>query len=71
MIYRITIDMIFNDYGPVDDILDKCRDHEEAAITLNPGTPYAEHSKILAQECHHNSQSPEPCHTTYTWESSP
>lgn len=54
MLYRIQIDLAFEDQDPVDDILDKCLDHFDDAVTLNPNTQYVERGYIKVHNCFHD-----------------
>jgi len=69
MIYRITVDMMFNDPDPMGDILEEVQCHEHQAITINPGQPNEEKSIIDVVQCHHDETPTSPCHSIYHWES--
>jgi len=67
LLHRITIDMIFRDVDPINDILDKVKDHQDQAITINPGQPDQEHSYWYTQECNHDEVHDGPCTETAAW----
>lgn len=67
MIHRIVINMMFTDKDAMDDILDKVKDHEDEAITINPGKPNQERSYWVTQECNHDEHHTGPCTDTGSW----
>lgn len=61
MIYRIRIDLAFDHPDPVNDILDKAKDHFQDAHTLNPGEPNEQRGYIISEHCFHDQSPFLPC----------
>lgn len=64
MFYRIRINLAFYEYSDMDDILDKALEKFPQAHTINPGQPNQERGFIIAEECHHDEEPPQPCQIT-------
>lgn len=61
MLYRITIDLAFEEEDPTDDILDKTLDHLAKAVTINPDLPSEERGFIKLVKCYHDEDPHRPC----------
>ncbi|MBA7668784.1 hypothetical protein ES703_76900 [subsurface metagenome] len=61
MLYRVKIDLSFQDWDAVNDIVDKATDHLGEAVTINPGQPNEERGFIRTEECHHDESPSIPC----------
>ena len=61
MKYRITLDCIFNDLDPMNDILEETKRRFPQAITITHPGGFQEKSFYTTQECHHDESSDIPC----------
>lgn len=64
MLYRIHLNLAFNDESNMDDIRDKALDHLGEAVPINPGTPFEERGFIIIQHCYHDETPQDECHIT-------
>lgn len=61
MFYRITVDLLFHDSDPANDILEEARRRIDSSFTLHPGQTNQERGFILYQKCHHDTDPRRPC----------
>ena len=61
MLYRIRLDLAFDDEDPVRDIIDKAQDNLADAVTINPGQDNEEKGFIIIEHCFHDENPPQPC----------
>lgn len=61
MIYRIRVDLAFEEEDPALDVYDKALDHIDKAVIINPGQLNEERGYIEVQRCYHNQTPNIPC----------
>jgi len=61
MIYRITIDLAFENEAPIKAIKNTALDHFPKAVTINPGGEQEERGYIKLLHCYHDEQPNKPC----------
>lgn len=71
MIYELRIDCLFNDYDPLNDILQEIDNHKLQMTVINPHTDYQEASSLDVIENHHDENPHSDCHLVLHWDNAP
>lgn len=67
--HRLRLDVFLPGDVPLDRIRERIVWLRNRAVTVNPGKPDEEHSKIELHECHHDVEHGPACRELYSWES--